>query len=85
MDESIVIDDQIIVTILGIEGDKVKIGITAPREIPILRHELWQALEDQNRIAEALASIPEPDSFQSLRDLLAAEEIPALQELPAES
>jgi carbon storage regulator len=70
LDESIVINDNIVVTVLGIEGDKIKIGISAPRDIPILRQELWQAVNDQNRIAEVLASGVEPTSFQSLRDLL---------------
>jgi carbon storage regulator len=83
IDESIVIDDRIVVTVLGIEGDKVKIGISAPREVPILRQELWQAVADQNRIAEALANVlssgSEPGSFQELRELL-AEETPGQQD-----
>lgn len=40
-DESIVIGDEIIVTILAVEGDKVKLGIDAPRRISVLRRELW--------------------------------------------
>ena len=40
MQESIRIDDNITITILGIEGGRVKIGIQAPREIPVVRSEL---------------------------------------------
>jgi carbon storage regulator len=51
IEESLVIDDNIIVTVLSVDGDKVKIGITAPREVTILRMELWQAMQDQQKAA----------------------------------
>ena len=38
--ERIVIDDQIVVTVVEIKGDKVRLGIEAPKEIPIWREEL---------------------------------------------
>lgn len=75
-DESLVINDNIVITILGIEGDKVKIGITAPREISILRHELWQAMDEQRKIAEQLANQPDSAGFEELRKFLAEEEPP---------
>ena len=75
-EESIVIGGNIVVTILGVEGDKVKIGIDAPREIQILRKELFDAVVEQNRLAEKLATMPEPPSFRGLRDLLASEAKP---------
>jgi carbon storage regulator len=71
--ESIVIGDNITVTVLGIEGDKVKLGISAPREIQILRSELYQAMAEQEVIQAALVSTPESKAFQSLRDLLISE------------
>jgi carbon storage regulator len=73
-DESLVIDDNIVVTVLAIEGDKVKLGITAPRNISILRHELWQAMNEQRQIAEQLANKSEPEGFEELRKFLAEEE-----------
>jgi carbon storage regulator len=72
-DESLVIGENIIVTILAIEGEKVKIGISAPREIPVLRKELWQAIQEQNKIAEKLAGQKDGDEFAALRDFLASE------------
>lgn len=39
-DESLILGDDIIITILGIEGDRVKVGIDAPRHITILRSEV---------------------------------------------
>ncbi len=73
VDESLVIGENIVVTILAIEGDKIKIGVTAPREIPVLRKELWDAMSAQNQIAERLATGPEPASFEELRQFLASE------------
>jgi carbon storage regulator len=71
VDESLVIDDHIVITILGIEGDKVKIGISAPREVHVLRKELWQALREQEQIARQLAEQPPGESFEALRQFLA--------------
>ncbi len=74
VNESITIGDSIIVTVLAIEGDRIKLGITAPREIHILRQEVYQAIKEQERLEEKLASLPEPDTFQQLRDLLSSSE-----------
>jgi carbon storage regulator len=74
VDESIVIDDNIVVTVLSVEGDRVKIGIRAPREIIILRYELWQAMKEQEQIASDLASREDPSSLKGLPEFLAEEE-----------
>ena len=42
--ESIVIDDQIKITVVEIRGDKVRLGIEAPREVPIHRSEVYDAI-----------------------------------------
>lgn len=51
--ESIIIQDNIVVTILEINGDVVKVGIDAPRDIEILRHEIYKQVTDTNREAAA--------------------------------
>lgn len=73
VDESIVIGDSIVLTVLAIEGDSVKLGITAPRDVPILRQEVFQAVEDQKKIQEMLAENTKSESFNQLRELLASE------------
>lgn len=42
--ESIVIDDRIKITVVEIRGDKVRLGIEAPREVPIHRSEVYEAI-----------------------------------------
>ncbi|MCR5508956.1 MAG: carbon storage regulator CsrA [Lachnospiraceae bacterium] len=50
-DESLVIDNCIEVTILDIRGDQVKIGISAPKEIPIYRKEVYLQIQEANKQA----------------------------------
>lgn len=45
IDESIVISEAIVITILEIRGDKVRIGIEAPRDVPVHRGEVRAAIE----------------------------------------
>jgi carbon storage regulator len=52
--ESIIIADNIKIEILEIRGEKVKIGIEAPRELHILRDELHQEVTEQNRQASVV-------------------------------
>jgi carbon storage regulator len=73
-EESVVIGGNIIVTVLGVEGEKVKLGIDAPREVTILRSELLNVIQQQNRLAEKLASQPEAAALDGLRDLLSEEQ-----------
>ena len=73
IDESIVIGDSIVLTVLAIEGEQVKLGINAPREVPILRQEVFQAVQDQVKIQQMLVEESQPDQFEQLRKLLASE------------
>ncbi len=58
-DESIIINDHIRVTIVEIRGDKVRLGIDAPKEVSVHRREVYEAIQNQNRRA---AVAPEPGS-----------------------
>lgn len=51
--ESIIISDKVEVSVLEVVGDKVKLGINAPREIKIIRSELKIAKETNEQAAEA--------------------------------
>ncbi|MFK0524699.1 carbon storage regulator CsrA [Paenibacillus illinoisensis] len=47
--ESIIIQDQIEVTVLAVEGDTVRIGISAPKHIDIFRQEIYASIQEANR------------------------------------
>lgn len=49
--ESLIIDNNIEFTILEIRGDQVKIGITAPKQVPIYRKEVYVQIENENKAA----------------------------------
>ncbi|WP_342415758.1 carbon storage regulator CsrA [Paenibacillus sp. FSL R10-2782] len=49
--ESIVIQNDIVVTVLSVEGDTVKIGISAPKDIDIYRKEVFEAIQQNNQCA----------------------------------
>lgn len=59
IDESIVIADHITVTVLEISGERVKIGIDAPRDVVILRQELQEQVRQENIEATAAADLSE--------------------------
>ena len=48
-DQSIMIGDDIVVTIVDIRGDKVRLGINAPSEIPVHREEVFDAIKREGR------------------------------------
>jgi carbon storage regulator len=47
-DESIIIGDNIVITVVDIRGDKVRLGIDAPKEIPVHRQEVYDAIQREN-------------------------------------
>lgn len=49
--ESIVIGGNVVVTILEVKGDQVRIGVRAPREVTVHRHEVFEQITEANRIA----------------------------------
>lgn len=47
-DESIMIGDDVVITIVDIRGDKVRLGIDAPQDIPVHRQEVYDAIKREN-------------------------------------
>jgi len=54
--ESIIIGDNIAITVVGVEGDHVKLGITAPRDIAVHRREVYEQIKKANEEAAKSSS-----------------------------
>ena len=65
--QSIMIGDEIEVSVLAIMGEKVRIGIQAPRDIPVFRKEVYVEIQQEQGILAADADPVEVDA--ALRDL----------------
>lgn len=53
-DETIMIGDDIEITVVDIRGDKVRLGITAPSSVPVHRKEVYEAIKRENREASQM-------------------------------
>lgn len=62
-DESIMIGDDVVVTIVDIRGDKVRLGIQAPHDIPVHRQEVYEAIKRENRKANMI----QPEDVRDVR------------------
>lgn len=70
INERIVIGDDIYVSVVDIRGDQVKLGIEAPQQVKVYRHEVYEAIQRENREAaqSAGATLPSLDSYLKKRD-----------------
>ncbi|GAB4148216.1 MAG: hypothetical protein Tsb009_21830 [Planctomycetaceae bacterium] len=59
--ESIVIDKNIVITVVEVRGDKVRLGIEAPREVPIHRSEVYDAIQAEQNSAQNDFIEPAPE------------------------
>ena len=62
--EALVINNNIEITVLEIKGDQVKIGITAPKEVPVYRKEVYLQIQNANK-----ESVADVDGLAALKDL----------------
>jgi len=63
-DECVVIGNNIIVRVVDIRGDKVRLGIEAPSDVPVHRQEVWEAIQRENRVKK-VDTKPKSDEMQS--------------------
>lgn len=64
-DESIYIGNNIVVTIVDIRGDKVRLGIEAPADVPIHRREVYEAIQREQRRKPQGDNDPDSDGRKS--------------------
>lgn len=60
--QAVIINDNIEVTVLDIHGDLIRLGINAPKQVSILRKEIYEEIKEENRLAADAKTI-------SLKDL----------------
>ena len=61
--ESLVINNNIEITVLDVKGDQVKLGISAPREVPVYRKEIYLQIQEANKAAT------QADGIDAVKDL----------------
>lgn len=61
--EALIINNNVEITILDIKGDQVKIGISAPKEVPVYRKEVYLQIQESNK--DAFGS----ENMDALKDL----------------
>jgi len=64
--ESIMVGDQVEISVVDIKGDQVKLGIKAPSQVKVYRREVYAAIQDENRAAAAAS----PQTLPSLDELI---------------
>jgi carbon storage regulator len=74
INETIVIGDDIRVSVIDIKGDQVKLGIQAPRHVKVYRQEVYEAIQEENRQAARSAAAR-----------TAAQTLPSLTRPPSEN
>jgi len=56
-DEAIVINNDIEITVIEVKGDQVKLGISAPKSVPIYRKEVYIQIQEANKEASNISAI----------------------------
>jgi carbon storage regulator len=60
-DESIMIGDNIVITVVDVRGDKVRLGIDAPTDIPVHRQEVYDAIQREKNAKKEAQPVTESE------------------------
>ena len=76
--ESIMVGDQVEISVVDIKGDQVKLGIKAPAQVKVYRREVYAAIQQENLAAAAAA----PQRLPTLEELMGPEKKPPAAQPP---
>ena len=62
--EALMINNNVEITILEVRGDQVKIGISAPKDVPIYRKEVYLQIQEENKASFS------PEGLEALKDFM---------------
>jgi carbon storage regulator len=65
--ETLIIGDDVVVTVLGIKGNQVRIGINAPKDVSVHREEIYQRIQ-QEKNSTTPAATPAPASEEKVKE-----------------
>jgi carbon storage regulator len=58
--QKIVLGDDITIEVVEVSGNTVRLGVNAPRSVPVYREEIWTAVRAENEAAASAMQLPEP-------------------------
>jgi carbon storage regulator len=73
--ERVVIDEEIMVTVMEISGNLVRLGFSAPDGVSIYREEIWQAVKEENQAASGVEELPATAAVEELLAPVSAEDL----------
>ena len=68
--QSIMIGDEVEVSVLGVSRDKIRLGITAPREVPVFRKEVYLSIQEERGSAKEGAAAPDGGASKRVYEAL---------------
>ena len=69
-DETIMIGDEVEITIVDVKGDTVRVGISAPKSVSVHRKEIYLAIQAENIAAAREQAVPDKGTIGDLASLL---------------